>query len=80
VYRTPSDDGINVKVGFWGYSKYHKTKRYPQGVPIPLIANAREYGTSSGEAPRPFFRKEFRRKSQIESAMQKVHDRYVPKD
>lgn len=80
VYRTPSDGGINVKVGFFGYSKLHRSKKYPNGVPIELIANAREYGTSSGETAKPFFRKQFRRKAPIESAMQRVQDKYLPKD
>ena len=66
VYETPSDDGINVHVGFYGYTE--------DGVPIPLIAQAREYGTSRGEAKKPFFRKSFKKKD-IEQAMQKVIDR-----
>ena len=71
VYRTPSDDGINVHVGFYGYND--------KGVPIPLIAQAREYGTSSGEAKKPFFRKSFKKKD-IEEAMQKVQDKYIKGD
>ena len=68
VYRTPSDDGINVHVGFYGYND--------EGVPIPLIANAREYGTSSGEEKKPFFRKSFNKK-QIEQAMLEVQSKYI---
>lgn len=68
VYRTPSDDGINVHVGFYGYND--------EGVPIPLIANAREYGTSSGEDKKPFFRKSFNKK-QIEQAMLEVQSKYI---
>lgn len=79
VYRTPSDDGINNKVGFYGYDTSKKTKQYPNGVPIPLIAMAREYGTSSGESKKPFFRKSFK-KAQIEDAMKKVQERYLPKE
>ena len=75
VYKTPSDDGINVHVGFYGYNE--------DGVPIPLIAQAREYGTSSGgkehEAKRPFFRKSFKKK-EIEQAMQAVEDKYIKGD
>ncbi len=41
------------------------------GVPVALIAIAREYGTSSGEAKKPFFRKSFR-KDEIEQAMLKA--------
>ena len=71
VYKTPSDDGINVHVGFYGYND--------EGVPIPLIALAREYGTSSGEAKKPFLRRSFR-KSEIEGAMRKVEERYIKGD
>ena len=71
VYKTPSDDGINVHIGFYGYND--------KGVPIPLIANAREYGTSSGEQKKPFFRKSFKKKD-IEQAMQTVQDKYIKGD
>ena len=71
VYKTPSDDGINVHVGFYGYND--------KGVPIPLIAQAREYGTSRGEAKKPFFRKSFK-KAEIEQVMQTVEDKYIKGD
>ena len=71
VYKTPSDDGINVHIGFYGYND--------EGVPIPLIAQAREYGTSKGEQKKPFFRKSFNKKA-IEQAMQKVQDKYIEGD
>ena len=71
VYKTPSDDGINVHVGFYGYNS--------QGVPIPLIAMAREYGTSNGEQKKPFFRKSFKKK-EIESAMLEVQNKYIKGD
>lgn len=83
VYKTPSDDGVNVHVGFYGYND--------EGVPIPLIAMAREYGTygsnpkskgnkdTKGEAKKPFFRKSFKKK-EIEQAMQKVQDKYIKGD
>ena len=79
VYETPSDDGINVHVGFYGYNKDKVTKAHPKGVPIPLIAMAREYGTSSGEDKKPFFRKSFSKKD-IEQAMMEVQDRYIKGD
>lgn len=75
VYRTPSDDGINTKVAFYGYFKNSQGKK----VPAPLVANAREYGTSRGEKKKTFFRKSFN-KSQIESAMLKVQEKYLPKE
>lgn len=71
VYKTPSDDGINVHIGFYGYDE--------DGVPIPLIAQAREYGTSKGEKKKPFFRRSFKKKD-IEQAMQKVQDKYIKGD
>ena len=83
VYKTPSDDGINVHVGFYGYND--------EGVPIPLIAMAREYGTygsnpkskgrkdTKGEAKKPFFRKSFKKK-EIEQAMQDVQDKHIKGD
>ena len=89
VYRTPSDDGINVFVGFYGYTnskkpvKVSKTsksgKKYTyerEGIPIPLIAIAREYGTSRGEKKKPFLRKAFK-KSEIESIMEEVQKKYI---
>lgn len=79
VYKTPSDDGINVHIGFYGYNADKKTKKQPNGVPIPLIAMAREYGTSSGEAKKPFFRKSFKKKD-IERAMKQVQDKYIKED
>lgn len=68
-YRTPSDDGINTKVGFYGYDK--------DGIPIPLKALAREYGTSRGEKKKPFFRKAFRQESAITNAMMKAQEKYI---
>ena len=79
VYNTPSDDGINVHIGFYGYNTEKKTKAHPNGVPIPLIAMAREYGTSSGEDKKPFFRKSFAKKD-IEQAMLEVQNRYIKED
>lgn len=71
TYKTPSTDGIAVKVGFRGYSPTRKTKRFNSGVPIPLIAIAREKGTKRGEAKKPFFRKSFN-KSAITASMKQV--------
>ena len=63
IYRTPSDGGINTKVGFFGYFTNHNGIK----TPAPLVANVFEYG-SSKFAKKPFFRKSFK-KSQIEAAM-----------
>ena len=81
VYKTPSDFGINVHVGFYGYDEDSKpTKRHPKGTPIPLIALAREYGTSRGEDKKPFLRQAFKKKELIEKAMLEVQDRYIKED
>ena len=68
-----------MHIGFYGYNTDKKTKKHPNGVPIPLIAMAREYGTSSGEAKKPFFRKSFKKKD-IEQAMKQVQDKYIKED
>lgn len=68
VYKTPSDDSINTKVGFYGYfvNKDGKT------VPAPLVANVFEYGRSNLPFPKhPFMRKSFN-KGAIEDAMRKA--------
>ena len=75
AYKTPSDDGINTKIAFYGYFINSNSKE----VPAPLVANAREYGTSRGEKKKPFFRKSFN-KSKIESEMLKVQEKYLPKE
>ncbi len=73
VYKTPSDDGINVHIGFYGYDG-NATKRYPKGKPIPLKAMAREYGTPT-ETKKPFFRTSFK-KTDIENEMLKIQEKY----
>lgn len=68
VYKTPSDDGINTKVGFYGYFQNEDGKT----VPAPLVANVFEYGRSNSPFPKqPFMRKSFK-KGQIEQAMLKA--------
>ena len=80
VYKAPSKDSIGVYIGFYGYVKDSKpTKDFPRGIPIDLIAKAREYGTSSGEDKEPFFRKSFKKKV-IEQAMLKVQGNYIKGD
>ena len=79
VYKTSTDDAINVHIGFYGYNADKITNRHPKGVPIPLIAMAREYGTSSGEEAKPFLRKSFAKKD-IEAAMKAVQDEYIKED
>lgn len=76
VYKN-SDGGRSIKVGFYGYHSGRKSKKYPAGVPIALIATAREYGSSSGETAKPFFRKAFKQKAAIDAAMQGAHDKFI---
>lgn len=71
TYKTPSDDGINTKIGFYGYFENKDGKI----VPAPLVANVFEYGRSSAPFPKhPFLRKSFKRK-EIEEAMLKAQSR-----
>lgn len=94
VYKTPSDGGINRKIAFYGYKSTKNGKSFKitkqlksgkkqtyeyEGVPVPLIVAAREYGTSSGEKKKPFIRKSFKR-SEIEAEMKKVQEKYLPKE
>lgn len=69
-------DGYGGWVGFTGYDTDKVSKKYPKGVPIPLIAMAREYGTSMGEKKKPFLRPAVK-KNDIESAMLKVQENYI---
>ena len=65
TYKTPSDDGINTKIGFYGYFVNEDGKT----VPAPLVANVFEYGRSNAPFPKqPFMRKSFK-KNEIEDAM-----------
>jgi hypothetical protein len=70
IYKTPSDGGINTKVGFYGYFINEKGVE----TPAPLVANVFEYG-SSKFTKRPFFRKSFK-KAQIEKAMLEAQKQY----
>ena len=72
TYKT-ADGSINTKIGIYGYLHGDKKK------PAPLVANAREHGTSRGEARKPFFKKSFNKKS-IEEAMKKEESKYLPKE
>lgn len=63
TYKTPSDDGINTKVGFYGYFTNENGVR----TPAPLVANVFEYGSVKFQK-QPFLRKSFS-KAKIEKAM-----------
>ena len=74
------DGKVYVFVGFNVYIKGSaKTRRHPKGTPIALVAMAREYGTSRGEAKRPFVRTAFK-KNKITQIMQNVQKKYIPED
>ena len=74
-YKTPSDDGVATKVAFYGYFQNDDGKK----TPAPLVCNLFEYGRSNSPYPRhPFMRRSFK-KGQIEAAMMKVQDKYLPK-
>lgn len=76
-YKTPSDDGVATKVAFYGYFENEDGKK----TPAPLVCNLFEYGRSSPNPPyprHPFMRRSFV-SSEIESAMNKVQDKYLPK-
>ena len=70
IYKTPSDGGINTKVGFYGYFINENGIE----TPAPLVANVFEYG-SSKFTKKPFFRRAFK-KAQIEQAMLEAQKQY----
>ena len=76
TYKTRSDDGINTKVGFYGYFQNENGVE----TPAPLVVNVFEYGRSGKSFPKkPFVRKSFN-KAQIERAMLRVQEKYLPKE
>ena len=75
TYKTPSDDGVNTKVAFYGYFINQNGEK----IPAPLVANVTEYGRSNSPYPKkPFLRRSFK-KADIEKAMKAVQDKYIPK-
>ena len=75
-YEAPSDDSINVKVGFAGYFTNEDGKR----TPAPLVANVFEYGRSSSQFPKqPFMRKSFN-KGAITKAMEAAQKKFIPEE
>lgn len=67
----PNSDSVYARVKFEDYND--------KNVPIPLIVLAREYGTSSGEQKKPFFRTAFKR-GKITDVMISVQKKYIPED
>lgn len=47
-------DGINTAVSFEGYSR-HKSRQFPNGIPLPVIARSIESGSSTRKK-KPFIR------------------------
>lgn len=75
-YKTPSDDGINTKVAFYGYFTNSKGEE----VPAPLVCNVFEHGRSTSKFPKhSFMRRSFKR-GEIEAAMKKVEEKYIKGD
>lgn len=85
TYRTPSDGGISTKVVISGYIPFKgnrttftrrargKTYATDKGIPAAFLANIFEYGRSGAPFPKkPFVRKAFGKKKQIEKAMLKA--------
>ena len=73
TYKTPSDDGVNTKVAFYGYF----INRNGERIPAPLVANVTEYGRHNSPYPKkPFMRRAFN-KGKINKAMQAVQDKYI---
>ena len=76
AYEAPSDDSINMKVGFAGYFTNEDGVR----TPAPLVSNVFEYGRSGEPFPKqPFLRKSFN-KGAITKAMEAVEKQYLPEE
>lgn len=76
AYEAPSDDSINMKVGFAGYFTNEDGVR----TPAPLVANVFEYGRSNSPFPKqPFMRKSFNKRA-ITKAMEAVEKQYLPEE
>lgn len=75
-YKTPSDDGVATKVAFYGYFDNEDGRK----TPAPLVCNLFEYGRSNSPYPRHSFMRRSFVANEIESAMKKVQDKYLPKE
>ena len=72
-YKTPSDDGVNTKIAFYGYFR----NRNKEIIAAKLVANVTEYGRSNSPYPKkPFLRRSFN-KGQITKAMEAVQKKYI---
>lgn len=71
TYKTPTDDGINTKVAFYGYFINKQGKK----VPAPLVCNVFEYGRSNF-SKRPFLNRSFN-EAEITKAMLEAQKKYI---
>lgn len=70
---------VNTKVGFAGYMENSATKKYPRGLPIPMLARAVESG-SSVRVKTPYVRTAVRAaKKAAVDAMEKSVDKSIQK-
>lgn len=72
-----SSDGVSTSISIGeGYSR-HPSKKYPRGIPLPLIARSIESG-SSARSKKPFVRPTARKsEAPATAAMQAKLDEYV---
>ncbi len=75
AYKT-SDGSTSTKIGLFGYFENKDGKK----VPAPLVGNAREHGSASGEKKKPFLRPAFNKKANIRNAMLGVQKKYIGGD
>ena len=61
---------VTAAIGFNGYSR-HKTKAYPNGLPMPLLARSIESGSSVRQKV-PFVRRAKSNQAQIKAAMEEA--------
>ncbi len=77
-------DGVwNAKMGFDGYSK-KKTKKYPKGVPLQLLARVKESGAhmpdGSFRKPQPFLAPAIRAsRARVNAVMNEEADKIIKK-
>ena len=72
-----STDGVTTSISFAGGYSRHKSKKYPKGIPLPMIARSIESG-SSARRKHPFVRTTAQKaKEPAASAMQAKLDEYI---
>ena len=72
-----STDGVTTEISFAGGYSRHPSKKYPRGIPLPIIARSIESG-SSARRKRPFVRTTASKaKEPAAAAMQAKLDEYI---